>query len=314
VLDAKVAALELQVRDLTAQPRPAVADKRTLDEMASRLTKLESARPAPPAGVADPAIAARMTALDGDVKTIGQRSDALAASVAEASKRADAAAAAVAALAQKVAAAPQPSVQKSDFDALASRVTAVELSEKSMEAALAKRPQGDDRAGRLAAAATALKSAVERGDAFAAELAALKALGADPKSVAVLEPFASTGLPKPTVLAREFSDLQPALLRAAGAAPHDGGGFLEKLQLHAEKLVRIHPVEEVAGDDPAAIIERAEVKTSRGDFAGALTELAALPEAARAPAAAWMKQAQMRVAALDAVRQLTSDALAGLGK
>jgi hypothetical protein len=141
----------------------------------------------------------------------------------------------------------------------------------------------------------------------------VKALGADPKLLAALEPFATAGLPKAAALARELSDLQPALLQAAGVAPRDGG-FLEKLQLNAERLVRIRPTEEVAGSDPAAIIARAEVKSSRADFAGGLAELATLPETARAPAAAWIKQAQMRVAALDAVRQLTNDALAGLGK
>jgi len=43
-------------------------------------------------------------------------------------------------------------------------------------------------------------------------------------------------------------------------------------------------------------------------------ELASLPEAARAPAAAWIKKAQARAAALDASRKLAADSLAGLGK
>jgi hypothetical protein len=288
-LDAKLAGLELQVREMAAQAR-SPADARGLDDLASRLTTLE-----------------------GDVKAIGRRNDELATAAGDAGKRAEAAAATVADLAQKVARTAAPAVQKSDLEALSGRVAAVELGEKAVEAALAKRPPVDDRTGRLAVAAAALKSAVERGDAFATELAVAKSLGADPKLLTALEPFASAGLPKAAALARGLSDLQPALLQAGGAAPRPGG-FLDKLQLNAEKLVRIRPTEEVAGSDPAAIIARAEVKTSRGDFAGALAELATLPEGARAPAAAWIKQAQMRVAALDAVRQLTSDALAGLGK
>jgi hypothetical protein len=307
-LDAKLAGLELQVREMAAQTRPP-----TVDDLASRLAKLEGAGTAAPAGAADPSVAKRITTLEGDVKAIGRRNDELAIVAGDAGKRAEAAAAAVADLTQKVARPAAPAVQKSDLEALSSRMAAVELGEKAVEAALAKRPPVDDRAGRLAVVATALKSAVERGDAFATELAAAKSLGADPKLLTALEPFASAGLPKAAALARGLSDLQPALLQAAGAAPRDGG-FLDKLQLNAEKLVRIRPTEEVAGSDPAAIIARAEVKTSRADFAGALAELATLPEGARAPAAAWIKQAQMRVAALDAVRQLTSDALAGLGK
>jgi len=311
-LDAKLAGLELQVREMAAQAR-SPADARGFDDLASRLAKLEGAGAAVRPGTADPSIANRITTLEGDVKAIGRRNDELATVAGDAGKRAAAAAAAVDDLTQKVARAAPPGVQKSDLDALSSRVAAVELGEKAVEAALAKRPPVDDRAARLAIAATALKSAVERGDAFATELAAAKSLGADPKLLAALDPFANAGLPKAAALARALSDLQPALLQAAGAAPR-GGGFLDKLQLNAEKLVRIRPTEEVAGSDPAAIIARAEVKTSRADFAGALAELATLPEAASAPAAAWIKQAQMRVAALDAVRQLTSDALAGLGK
>jgi hypothetical protein len=309
-IDAKLAALELQVRELAAQPHAGGSDARALDDLANRVAKLEATSTnAPPA--ADASVSNRVVTLEGELKAIARRNDEVAAAAAGAGKRADAAAAALADLTQKVARVAQPGVQKSDLDALASRVATVELGEKAMEAALARRPPADDRAARSAIAATALKSAIERGDAFAPELATVKALGADPKAMAVLEPFASAGLPKAAALARELSDLRPVLLQAAGAPPRDGG-FLERLQMNAENLVRIRPVAEVAGSDPAAIIARAEVKAARADFAGAVAELATLPEGPRMAAAPWIKQAQMRLAALAAAAQLTSDALTGL--
>ena len=80
------------------------------------------------------------------------------------------------------------------------------------------------------------------------------------------------GVPRAEALARELSALEPALLQAATGAPSEGG-FLEKLQSNAERLVRIRPVEEVAGEEPAAVIARAEIKAGRGDVAGALVEI-----------------------------------------
>ncbi len=105
----------------------------------------------------------------------------------------------------------------------------------------------------------------------------------------------------------------PALTQAAGA-PAREGGFLDKLQASAEKLVRVRPAEEIAGSDPAAVVSRAEAKAARADLAGALAELGELPAAARAPAEPWIKQAQARAAALEASRRLAADALAALGK
>jgi hypothetical protein len=186
---------------------------------------------------------------------------------------------------------------------LANRVAAVERDEKAAERA--------DRAVRLALAATALNATVERGDAFAAELAPAKALGADPKLLAALEPFARSGVPAAATLARQFSALAPAL-QAAGAPPPEG--VLGRLQLNAEKLVRIRRVDEAPGSDATAVVARSEAKASRGDLAGAVAELAELAPNARAPAEAWIKSAQARIAAIDASRRLAADALAGLNK
>jgi hypothetical protein len=166
---------------------------------------------------------------------------------------------------------------------------------------------------RLALAAVMLRDAAERGAPFAGELAATKALAADPKLLAPLAPFAATGLPGSAALGRELVALAPSLLTAAGTPPREGT-FLARLQVNAEKLVRVRPTEEVAGDDVAAIVARIEVKAARGDLAGALAELARLPAPARAPAEPWIKQAEARTAAVDAGRRLAAEALGGIGK
>ena len=321
-LDARLAALELQIRDLAAPLPPlppAAPDAHALDDLAARLGKLETAGADRAPAAPDGAVTDRIGALEGEVKALaetvavlGRRGDEALAAAREARTHADATAAAVAALTQKVAG--MSGVDRGTLDALANRLAALERSEQAVAGELAKRSAAErgDQAVRLALAATALKSAVERGDAFTAELATVKALAADPKLVAVLEPFASSGVPAAPALARELGDLSPAILQAVGAPQREG--FLQKLQVNAEKLVRIRPLEETAGTDPAAIVSRAEFKVSHGDVAGALADLARLPAPAQAPAEAWIAKAKARTAAIDASRRLASDALAGLGK
>src|SRR5262252_270110 len=295
-LDARLAGVELGLRELASRAPPPAADPKALDAVAGRVAKLEAAGATPPQGTVDPALAARIAALETEMKTLaetvgalGRRNDEALAAAREARVRADAGAAEISELTQKPPA-------------------TVERSEKAAESAA----KSADRAVRLALAATALNAAVERGDAFAAELAAVKALGADPKLVAALEPFARAGVPTSAALARQFSELAPTVQQAAEPPPREG--VLGRLQLNAEKLVRIRRVDEAAGTDAAAIVARSEAKAARGDLAGAASEVGELPPNARTPAEAWIKSVQARSAAIDASRRLAADALAGLSK
>ena len=114
--------------------------------------------------------------------------------------------------------------------------------------------------------------------------------------------------------ARARADRSDAVIAAGRRRPGPRQRIPGQAAANAEKLVRIRPLDEVAGSDPAAIVARVEVKAARADLAGALAELAKLPDAARAPAEAWIKQAQARAAAIDASRKLAADALSGLSK
>jgi len=61
-----------------------------------------------------------------------------------------------------------------------------------------------------------------------------------------------------------------------------------------------------AGDDPDAVLSRAEAAVTSGDLATALDLVAALPEAAQAALADWVAQASSRhqaIAAADALAQ-----------
>src|SRR6516225_4861043 len=270
-LDARLAGVELELRDLASRAPPPAVDPQVLDAVAGRVAKLEAAGAAPPQAASDPALAARIAALETEVKALaetvgalGRRGDEALAAAREARVRADAGAAEISELTQK----PPAAIDRGEFETLANRVAGVERSEKAAE----KAAEGADRALRLALA----------------------------------------GVPTSAALARQFSELAPTLQQAAEPTPREG--VLGRLQMNAEKLVRIRRVDEAAGTDAAAIVARSEAKAARGDLPGATTELGELPPNARAPADAWIKSVQARTAAIDASRRLAADALAGLSK
>jgi hypothetical protein len=340
---ARVAAVELQMRDLAAgQPASADAARKDSEELSARVAKLETSPPA-----TDPQLTNRVAAAEAVAKSaadsmavLGGRVEEIAVISAEARSRADAAAASV----QAVASAPAPAsapADKAEIDALKTRLAAVESADKqqvekkdldvltariaALEQAIglldqsAKALQAGqasdvarDRAVRLAIVASALNAAVNRGEPYGAELAAAKPL-APPNALAPLEPFALTGLPPAAVLARELSDLLPSLQQKAGT-PGAEGGILDRLQANASRLVRIRPVTEQPGDDIRAVLARIEFKAAQSDIAGALVELGKLPPDLRAPAQPWMQKAQARIAALEASRRVAADAYAALAQ
>lgn len=335
-LTMRVAGLEKQLRDLAARPLPVAADPRAVAELGSRVAaseqamskladldsrlgkaeqgvvKAEQAAAAPRTAQADPALAPRIAALEAALRPladVGSRLDAAGSTARDAKSRADAAFDA----AQKNSALPAAqAADHKEIESLAGRVAALEQTLKTAEARVAA-TAGADKAGRLAFVAVALRATVERGDPFAQELAAVRPLVADTKVLAPLEPFAASGVPRVAALARELSALTGAMIAAAGGAPRDGG-FMDRLQANAERLVRIRPINEAPGDDPATVVGRADVKAAHGDLAGAVAEVMALPAPVRAPAQAWIARAQAREAALASVRKLADDAVGALAK
>jgi hypothetical protein len=317
-IEARIARAEQQVRELAGRAPTNGVDAKALDELTARVAKLEAGGSATRPPAADPALANRMAALEGALKSleekisvVARRTDDIDLIARDAREKAAATATAVAELTQKMARLSSTS----DLDASVNRIAALERLVGTVQAELAKRGVGEngDRPVRLAVTASALNTAVERGDAFAAELAAAKQLAGDAAALAPLEPFATTGLPSAMALGRELVALTNTLAQTSGAAPREGG-FLERLQANAERLVRIRPLDEPPGDDPAAVLTRVEQRALQADLPGALTELAKLPAPARAAAQAWIAKAQARLAALAASRRFAADAFAALGK
>ena len=319
---ARVTALEMELHDLKSRPA-GVIDGKAIDALSQRIGKIEDALARLPASEAN--VGERLAAADNAMQALGvalaalnKRSDDIAATAAQARERAEAAEkavtdlrASVQELNKDVAKSAAPGISPSELDALQKRMAALEQSAKSARDDIAK-TTATNTAVRLALSAAVLRAAAASGAPFAAELAQVQSLGADDKALTPLMPFAPTGVPTRAALAEALRALVPAMLKASGAqAP--AGGFLERLQANAGRLVRIRPVDALAGDDAAALLARIEIAAAMADIAGALADLGKLNDATRAPAQDWIKQARASQAALAAARQFAADTARALG-
>ena len=298
----RLASIEARLREMAARPAP---DARAMAELAARVERLENAPR--PAAASSASIEEAVKPLQAAVADLARRTEDSASAIREARSRADAAQVAAADTARTAD-------DRTDVEALTRRLVVLESASKPLsEDAVKSLVAAGDRPLRAAVAAQALQAAVERGDPFAAELAAAKAVSPNAQALAPLEPFASTGLPSAASLSRALSEVAAAIPKRT-ASPEPAGGFLERLQSNAEKLVRIRPIDEATGDDPAALVSRAQAKSARGDFAAAVADLNALPASMRASADEWIRKVEARNAAVTASRRAVTDALAALGK
>jgi hypothetical protein len=322
----RLAGIEEQIAELSTRPAAPAVDAKTVEELAARLQRVETALAAPrtaeaksidaltarvgriesalarPAA-ADPALAERINTVEQTVKT-------MADAVQDLRRQADAAAAAVG----EVRAA-QPGASAAEIDELTRRVAVLEKRADALAADVGRQAastSAEDRAVRVALVAEGLHRAVESGRPFAAELAAMKPLAPNVSALAPLDPYASSGVPGAEALSRELTALLPSLRKTLSAAAE--GGFLDRLQANAERLVRVQRVGEVPGDEPSAVLARVEARAARNDVAGALAELEKLPTETRRPAETWMTRARQRAAAIDASRRLSVEARAALGR
>jgi hypothetical protein len=291
---------------------PAIAGPASVAALNQRLTKIESSIAKLPAG--DQGMSERLSAADNALKSLGialtaitKRSDEVAANAAEARAHADASEKVLTDLRNSVQDLTKNSsagLSPADVDTVQKRIAALEQVVKNAPT---------DRGARLALSAATLRDTVVSGTPFSAELDEVKSLGASEKALASLTPFAAAGIPQAPALAQELRALIPAMQKVAGAqAP--AGGFLERLQANAGKLVRIRPLDAPAGDDAAAVLARLDIATTRADIPAALADLERLDPAVRAPAQAWIGKAQARQTALATARQLAADTARALGK
>jgi hypothetical protein len=325
---------EDEIKDLTARlgrletmsaataPESGRTDVGKITELSDRISRLEASLAAPPpAPSPDPELTSRLGAVEQAMKPLSEHVAELdhqygdnATTAKEARERSEAVEKAMA------------EVNRSDAERdkrhegttaalgdVSRRLDAVEALAKAIrdQVAEASAPKADEPL-RFALIAAGLRFALERGEPFTAELAAAKSVGVDPALLASVAPFAATGVPNQQELFRELTALTPEMLKVSGPSGQDGN-YLDRLQAHAGRLVRIRPVGDQSGDDAATVIGRIDRDMARRDLAAVLTELDKLPPQAQAVADAWRKKAMARQAATAASAQLVAVSFSKLG-
>ena len=275
-----------------------------IDDLAARVTNVESRIGKPSESAPDPAAAMRAEALE---KSLAALRGELASQRAQSEK--------LASVINDVKSAPREAAPPVDLSAINDRIAQIERAARAQSAEITKESSkpADDVPLRRIVAAALLDVLVRTGDPYPAALGAAKTLASNPDALKPLEGFAASGVPNAASLSRELLTLVPKLSPPAPENATTGSGIVDRLQAGAAKLVRIERTDAV-GSDRGAVVARVTAAALRNDFAEARRELKTLAPADRAAAQAWLDKADARDAALATSRQFAADAMAALAK
>jgi len=271
---------------LTAQQQETAALKTQLDELSVRLAAQDTAA-APDLAPLDTRIAAlesRLTAIEAlPTDGSGASSAALAAQ--------DAAIKQMQAQLQALQTAT-PSLDTAAAEALLQDAQDAAAKIKADAEAVARTAEARAALGRL-------QAALDSGSAYAA---ALPALGQVPE---ILTNNAETGLPTLAALQDSFPEAARAALEAALRA-NMGESWGERVTSFLRSQTGARSLTPREGNDPDAILSRAEAALTNGDLATALAEIATLPAEAQAALQGWRSTVESRIAAQQAVADLAA--------
>lgn len=161
-----------------------------------------------------------------------------------------------------------------------------------------------------AVAASALKTAIDRGGPYLAELEAFASISPEDPSLPGLREHAAVGVPSRSDLVRDFQATADAILDAVHQ-PEGDQGIFNRLMASAASAIRVRPVGSIEGDTPEAVVARIENKLQNGDFKGAQIEWQTLPEKGQAAAADYKRKLDERVSVEDLIGAVVSGALSG---
>jgi hypothetical protein len=160
----------------------------------------------------------------------------------------------------------------------------------------------------LAIAASALKSAVERGTPFVSELDTYASLAPHSPELDALRKLAPAGVPTREEIVAEVGSAADAMV-AAGRPVEKSNGILNDLVESARSLVKVRPVGEVSGTGVGATVARIEVDIRAGDFAKAVQEYKTLPQNVQSAGSAFFAKVQTQLQAENLVQKTLANAL-----
>jgi len=194
--------------------------------------------------------------------------------------------------------------QRSDIEKLAADATAriegvAQQAATSEEAAAATA-----KATNMRVAVSQLQSALDNGGAFEPAVAKLAEAGVDVPPV--LAGAAKTGVPTLINLQESYPSAARAGLTASVKATA-GDGAMEKVGSFFRSQVGARSLTPREGDDPDAVLSRAEAALVNGDIAGVIALIGALPAAGQTAMTDFVSSANTRNEAVEALRVLADD-------
>ncbi len=224
-----------------------------------------------------------------------------------------------AALAQRLSQTEQASARLAEqVRAESSRVAEALKALEERVAALARVSEqaASENTAALLLAASQIRAALDSGEPFAPAAATLQRVtGDDPvvsQALAGWVDRAEQGIPTVAMLRDRFraiaDEVRPPL------QPDTGQGWLDRALDRAVSVVRVRRVgEDVPGEEPDAILARAEAALNRGDLARAVAEIETLPAEAGTAFADWLAAARARLAAREGLAALERAAVERAG-
>jgi hypothetical protein len=157
------------------------------------------------------------------------------------------------------------------------------------------------------AALAELTTALNNGASFSGAVAVLESNGVVvPEAIASL---ADQGVPTQTSLNETFPEAARAALSAARSVDTEGAEGIGRVTTFFANQLGARSVAPKEGDDPDAVLSRAEAAVRSGDLSTALSELSGLPDVAQEALADWQARAETRLAATSAADELVQQLL-----
>ena len=292
----QLAHMEQQIADLRTNPTPAPLDDTSRAQLAALEKNVQAAEikaEAVAGSFADlqqqfaalPKEAEQDAAVDTTALT--ERLDALESKLSATQSRADEATAGV-------------SGNSGTISSLESKLTS--LQEKVTQAS--RQPDAT-----ALIAANALKTAIDRGGSFKAELDTYASVAPDEASIEQLRAHADKGVPTVADLNAWFGAVANRIVATENKLPADAG-IWDQLVASARGLVSVRPVAgNVTGTGAGPITARMEAALQAGDLERALSEWEQLPADAKATSQEFADQIRARRDADALVQRLVADSL-----
>jgi hypothetical protein len=205
----------------------------------------------------------------------------------------------------------QGAAKAADFAQIARRIGALEQELQGLTKTDAGR-RAD--AGRivLSLELAALRRAVDRGDSYTAELAAVKSAAGDTMNLAPLERYMREGVSPTREIEKSFRPVANAMLDAE--ADRSDASLFDRLVSSARSIVRVRKVGQTAEDASAeAVIGRMEGALKEGRLAEVIEQAKRLPPKAALASEDWMKRVEARYAVDKAMAEIETALKASLG-